>query len=32
MHVPRSSSYETDSFTIKQLTKAERIITIFRLK
>ena len=32
MYVPRSSSNETDSLTIKQLTKAERIITIFRLK
>ena len=32
MHIPRSSSYETDSLTIKQLTKAERIITLFRLK
>ena len=32
MHVPRSSSNETDSLTIKQLTKAKRIITIIRLK
>lgn len=32
MHVPQSSSNETDSLTIKQLTKAERIITLFRLK
>ena len=32
MHVPQSSSYKTESLTIKQLTKAERIITLFRLK
>ena len=32
MYVPRSSSNETDSLTIKQLTKAKRIITIIRLK
>jgi len=32
VHVPRPSSNETDSLTIKQLTKAKRIITLFRLK
>jgi len=32
VHVPQSSSNETDSLTNKQLTKAERIITLFRLK
>ena len=32
MYEPRPSSNETDSLTIKQLTKAERIITLFRLK
>jgi len=32
VHVPQSSSNETDLLTIKQLTKAERIITLFRLK